>query len=233
MCFSANLGYHFLKSNNAGRHLYPDFHGFFSDFQKIQNFWRCACTTSNPTSNTTALHNSLIGNFMANQDWLETNLLQLFRQPENSKWFSNNFVIILEVGIVDEQKQTYLVAIFCFWQVSIALNCFTAPPGLPLFRQPWICVLCQQNIAKTLVCKREYDVILWRHKQRISTNHHHHTPLLNTGRVASNQVVVPGITRPLHATDTYAGFFSCSMKLRGLLEYVYASLWKYVLVVKV
>jgi len=32
---------------------------------------------------------------------------------------------------------------------------------------------------------------------------------------------------------TYAGFFSCNIKLRGLLEYVYASLWKYVLIVKV
>jgi len=34
------------------------------------------------------------------------------------------------------------------------------------------------NFAKTLVCKREYDVMLRRHKQRISSNHH--TPLLNT-----------------------------------------------------
>jgi len=32
---------------------------------------------------------------------------------------------------------------------------------------------------------------------------------------------------------TYAGFFSCSIKLHGLLEYVYASLWKCVLTVKV
>jgi len=66
--FSANLGYHFLKSNNAGRHLYPDFQGFFSDFHKNQNFYGCACTTSTPTSNTTTLHNSLIGNFMANRN---------------------------------------------------------------------------------------------------------------------------------------------------------------------
>ena len=38
------------------------------------------------------------------------------------------------------------------------------------------------NFAKTLVCKREYDVILWRHKQCISSNNGHHrpTPLLNT-----------------------------------------------------
>jgi len=39
------------------------------------------------------------------------------------------------------------------------------------------------NFAKTLVCKREYDVISWRHKQRsICSNNGHHgpTPLLNT-----------------------------------------------------
>jgi len=30
----------------------------------------------------------------------------------------------------------------------------------------------------------------------------------------------------------YAGFFSCSIKLRDLLEYVDAGLWEYVLIVK-
>ena len=93
----------------------PGFSGIFLRFSANQNFGVCAWTTSTPTSSTTALHNSLIGNFMANQDWLETNLLQLFGHPENSKWFSKNFVIILEVGIVDEQKQTYSVAIYLFF----------------------------------------------------------------------------------------------------------------------
>jgi len=37
------------------------------------------------------------------------------------------------------------------------------------------------NLAQTLVCKREYNVILWRHKQSISSNNDHHAPLLNTG----------------------------------------------------
>jgi len=32
---------------------------------------------------------------------------------------------------------------------------------------------------------------------------------------------------------TYAGVFSCSIKLRDLLEYIYASLWECVLIVKV
>jgi len=60
------------------------------------------------------------------------------------------------------------------------------------------------NFAKTLFCKYEYNVILWRHKLRISSNNDHHTPLLNTvlefGRGAYNQAVGLGITRPLHVT---------------------------------
>jgi len=52
-----------------------------------------------PTSNNTAFHNSIIGNFMVYQDRLETNLLQLFRHPENSEWFSMISVIIFEVNI--------------------------------------------------------------------------------------------------------------------------------------
>jgi len=68
------------------------------------------------------------------------------------------------------------------------------------------------NLAKTLVCKREYDVILWHNKQRISSNIDHHTPLLNTTFWReSNQAVTPGITRPLHATgynsEPYSSFY--------------------------
>jgi len=43
---------------------------------------------------------------MAYQDRLETNLLQLFQHQENSEWFSNISVIIFEVNIVEEKKQT-------------------------------------------------------------------------------------------------------------------------------
>jgi len=39
---------------------------------------------------------------MVYQDRLETNLLQLFRHSENSKWFFNISVIIFEVNIVAE-----------------------------------------------------------------------------------------------------------------------------------
>ena len=50
-----------------------------------------------------------------------------------------------------------------------------------------------------MLCK--YDVMLWRHKQRATSNNDHHTPLqiLEFGRGAYNQAVAPGITRPLHA----------------------------------
>jgi len=36
------------------------------------------------------------------------------------------------------------------------------------------------NFAKTLFWKREYDIILQRYKQHVSSNNDHHTPLLNT-----------------------------------------------------
>jgi len=43
---------------------------------------------------------------MVYQDRLEINLLQRFGHPENLEWFSIISVIIFEVNIVDEQKQT-------------------------------------------------------------------------------------------------------------------------------
>jgi len=44
---------------------------------------------------------------MVYQDRIETNLLQLFAQQENSAWLSIISVIIFEVNIVPEQKQKY------------------------------------------------------------------------------------------------------------------------------
>jgi len=38
ICFSANVGLHFLKSNNVGRHFGPYFQGFCPDFQQIKTF---------------------------------------------------------------------------------------------------------------------------------------------------------------------------------------------------
>jgi len=52
-------------------------------------------------------HYSIMGNFMVYQDQIETNLLQLFAQQENSECFSIISVIIFEVNIVAEQKQKY------------------------------------------------------------------------------------------------------------------------------
>jgi len=43
---------------------------------------------------------------MVEPDRLETNLLQLLARPENSEWLSAIYVIIFEVNIFDEQKQT-------------------------------------------------------------------------------------------------------------------------------
>jgi len=39
MCFSTNVGRHFLKSNNnVGRHFCPDFQGFCPEFRQIKTF---------------------------------------------------------------------------------------------------------------------------------------------------------------------------------------------------
>jgi len=56
-----------------------------------------------------------------------------------------------------------------FFISSYCPNCCIAPP-----------VLCVNKLRQNLGCKPEYDVILWRHKHRISSNNDHHTPLLNT-----------------------------------------------------
>jgi len=48
MSFYANLGHHFLKSNNAERHFYPDFQGFCPDFQQIKTFWGALETPAPP-----------------------------------------------------------------------------------------------------------------------------------------------------------------------------------------
>jgi len=90
----------------------PGFSGLLARFSTNQNFWGCACNPCTPTSNTIVFHNSIIGNFMVYRDRLETNLLLLFRHPENSEWFSKISVIIFEVNIVDEQKHTQSVTIF-------------------------------------------------------------------------------------------------------------------------
>jgi len=49
-CSYTNIGRHFLKSNNVGRHFCSDFSGILPMFLTNQNFGGCVCT---PASNTT------------------------------------------------------------------------------------------------------------------------------------------------------------------------------------
>jgi len=139
MCFSTNMGRHLLKSNNVGPCFYPDFQGFCPDFQQIKT----------STSNIPAFHNSVIGNFMVYQDQLETNLLQLFRHSENSEWFSIISVIIFEVNIVDEQKQTSLVTIFCKFPL----------PSTVLYPLPYRTVARKFSIGGLYVCLGGLDIL--------------------------------------------------------------------------
>ena len=55
------------------------------------------------------------------------------------------------------------------------------------------------NFEKTFACKREYYVIRWRHKQRISSDIDRHKPL-KFGMEAYNQAVAPWVAKHLHAT---------------------------------
>jgi len=54
MYFYANLGRHFMKSNNVERYFYPDFQGFCPDFQLI-NTYGVALATPAPTPPTPLL----------------------------------------------------------------------------------------------------------------------------------------------------------------------------------
>ena len=143
-----------------------------SRFSTNKNFWWCTWT---PTSNNTAFHNNIVAIFVVDQDRLKTNLLQLFGRPEFSEWYSIISVIIFEINIVDEQKQTLLVTIFVFF---ISFHCpkiFYCPrcSGVPKY------ACCVINFAKTLVANLNMTS-LWHHKQRISSDNVHHMPLLNT-----------------------------------------------------
>jgi len=101
MCFYANLGAMFWSQTTLGA-IFTGILGLLPRF----SFGRALWNPYAPTPNTTAFHNSITGYFIVYQDRLETNLLQLSRHPENSEWFSIISVIIFEVNIVDEQKQT-------------------------------------------------------------------------------------------------------------------------------
>jgi len=103
--FMQTLGATFLSQTTSGV-ISTLISGLLPRFSANQNFWRCACNPCTSSSNTTAFHNSSIGDFIVYLNLLETNLLQLFRYPENWECFSIIYVIFFEVNIVHEQKQT-------------------------------------------------------------------------------------------------------------------------------
>jgi len=87
-------------------------------------------------------HNSIIRHFIVYKDLVETNLLQLFAHPEDSKWFSIIFVIIFEISIVTEQKQSQSITIFLSFvsfhcpQLFYCIPCPTAAPASLLMTAP-------------------------------------------------------------------------------------------------
>jgi len=140
----------------------------WAPFFSKSKLWGCPCIPWTPTSNI-AFHNSIIGDFMAYQDWLEINLLQLLRHPEKSQWFSRKFrmiisVIIFEVNIVDEQKQN----IFC--NDFFVFYTFPLPSTVWLLPLPYRCSGVPEyasyvnKLHQNVGCEREYDVLLWHHK---------------------------------------------------------------------
>jgi len=85
MRFSANLMRHFLKSSTLGTIYTRIIRDVAKIFSKSKLLGVHLHPQPLPTSNTTAFHNSIIGNFVVYQDRIETGSLQLFELPENSK----------------------------------------------------------------------------------------------------------------------------------------------------
>jgi len=61
------------------------FGGIFTQIFSKSNLLGVRLHPPHPTSNSTAFHNSIIGNFVVYQDRLEINLLQLFGHLENAE----------------------------------------------------------------------------------------------------------------------------------------------------
>jgi len=64
---------------------------------------------------------------MVYQDRIETNLLQLFAQQENSEWFSVISVIILKSILLLNRNKNIGNDLLVFFQVSFSLSFSTAP----------------------------------------------------------------------------------------------------------
>jgi len=177
------------------------FGGILTQIFSKSNLWGCACAHCTSTSNTTAFHNSVIGNFVVYQNRLEKNLLQLLRHLVNSEWFSIIYVIIFEVNIVDQQKQTIGNDFFVF----ISFHCpqlFCCSPCLTTAPASLNMHVVSSNFAKTVFASVNMtsccDIINNVYPVTLTTIHH--CTILEFGRGASKEAVAPGITRPLHAT---------------------------------
>ena len=83
--FLCKLWAPFSEAKQCWAPFLPGYSGLLPRFSANQNFLGYACNPCTPISNTTAFHNSIIGNFKVDQDRIETNLLQLFRHPKNSE----------------------------------------------------------------------------------------------------------------------------------------------------
>jgi len=110
--------HHQCKELGAGR----NFSRRCSQRRRNGGAWQghCRCPLKGEaTGAQVPLHNSIIGNFVVYQDPLETNLLQLFAQAENSEWFSTIspsllcFAIAFEVNIVSEHVNAERMTIVC------------------------------------------------------------------------------------------------------------------------
>jgi len=101
----------------------------------------------------------------------------------------------------------------------MALNSFTAPPAAaPAFLNMHV---VSTNFAKTLVCKRENDVILWRQKECIFSTNDHHSPLFNT-RIWKGGIQSSGDNVPDH-------WWSLSSHAHIATSYLYeaaAAIWE-------
>ena len=145
-------------------------------------------------------HNGIMGNVMVYQDRLESNFIAAIRETRKFRIMFYNFCYYFwdqhcwwtETNIICND---FFVSFRCA-QLFYCSPCPTAAPACLNMH------VASTNFTKTLVCKREFDVILWRHKQFISSTNDHHTPLLNT-RIWKGGIQWssrPGITRPLNAT---------------------------------
>ena len=103
-------------------------------------------------------HNRITGNFMVSKDRLETNLLQLFAHPQNSECFCIISAIVLGQSCCCAKTSVIGNGLCVFLQASLALNSFTASPGLLLFQRP--CVLPRGVVVSasaSLLVGRKFD----------------------------------------------------------------------------